>query len=636
MIWGLFVGQDKDRASWEAAARVHAVWLDLEADTRCRCLPDGRSAILTTLRPRSARPVLAEDADPVSPPPARDGSWEVTALDPEPDGVTLTVDVARGELFGKVPVAACEPLYYSIGSRGVLAGNDLRWMGLWAGRDLDDRGIYAQHQFGAVPAPLTLFRAVRRVPNGHTLRLDSLTGDARIVRQFPGEDDASGARPEALSARTLGELESEYWERLQGRLASVPAGALLLFSGGVDSALLAALFRDLARPDVRLVNLSFGPEDAEARFALQMAERLNVRVEQIVCRAAVDLPALLGRLGRDYSFPFGDDSVIPANVLVHRTLAACAHVGHVVEGLGPDQLFGVRGSDPLLHRALRIPRFARRIAGDAYGWFDLAERTSRLGHALSRFRKSAQLDPLYAFSIAVNCLDGIAYHPSARAREEVRETLRVHFDTLAEGWPPETRFAALHQVHSAAGMIGMKFFDPLRRQGVHRHLPFMREDLVRLGLEMRSRKEFDLSVAKSFIKRRLAEAVPPEMVYRRKSGFAAPFREFVRDQSMQALIEDVVLSPANPLREMFDRRFVGRIAERTRHAEVSFHSYHFLWGLMFLSGWLRQLPALPDERELRSTEEVLISGVEADPALPARTRSKANKPETAGTGTSSR
>ncbi len=601
MLWGLFVGSDGARLAWEATARAFADWPGLVARAQRRTLADGRTATLMALhradeghadtRPGTAAVGLAGDV------------WKVTDAGPEPDGVTLALDLRSGELSGSVPVAACEQLYHSFDGRGTAVGNDLRLMGLWAGRELDERGVYAQHQFGAVPPPLTLFHRVRRVPNGHAARLMTRTGEVTLTRRFPWPvDDGDAARKE-LSTRALVHLESEYWKRLRARLAEVPADAVLFFSGGVDSSILAALFRELSRDDVALYNLSFGEHDTEAAFALQIAASLDVRVRRVVTCQPCDLAPFLERLARDYSFPISDDSAIPANVLVHHTLAECIDAGHAVEGLGPDQIFGVRGSDRALRQALRIPRPARSLAGSAYGWFGCAERASKPGHILSRFRKSARLDPRFAFSIAANCLEGIAYHATPQARAEVDGVLGAYIESLADGWPAETRFAVLQQVHTAAGLIGMKLFEPLRRHGVHRHLPFMQEDLVRLGFEMSSRGDFDRSEAKGFIKRELARRVPPAMVYRRKRGFAAPFRGFVREASMQELIRDLVLSPENPARNTFDHRFVSRIAERSRKGEVSAHAYHFLWGLMFLSAWLWRQPAAGDLKHLDPAPE---------------------------------
>ena len=86
------------------------------------------------------------------------------------------------------------------------------------------------------------------------------------------------------------------------------------------------------------------------------------------------------------------------------------------------------------------------------------------------------------------------------------------------------------------------------------------------------------------------------MVYRRKRGFSAPLWDYMRDDYMQAMVREVVLSPANPLRGSFKADFVRRIADKTRKHMVSFHAYHYLWGLIFLSGWWQQLPQRAKDR----------------------------------------
>src|SRR5260221_10249740 len=88
--------------------------------------------------------------------------------------------------------------------------------------------------FGYIPAPLTIYEGVRKLPPGHTLRFD---GEHVLVERYweprlePGEETA-----EDFVEQTKEALSRAVKKRL---VADVPVGAFL--SGGLDSSIVAGL-----------------------------------------------------------------------------------------------------------------------------------------------------------------------------------------------------------------------------------------------------------------------------------------------------------------------------------------------------------------------------------------------------------
>src|SRR6185437_8044672 len=91
-----------------------------------------------------------------------------------------------------------------------------------------------------VPSPRTLWKDVHRLPAGHALVYDLATGRCELQRYIGATSDRfSGTVDDAVE--TYHELLAKAVERQL--LSDVPVGMLL--SGGVDSALVAALARKL-------------------------------------------------------------------------------------------------------------------------------------------------------------------------------------------------------------------------------------------------------------------------------------------------------------------------------------------------------------------------------------------------------
>src|SRR6266576_3102042 len=144
-----------------------------------------------------------------------------------------------------------KPLYYRAADNELAFASELRAL---PRGEIDLEALEAFLAFNSIPAPLTIFREVRKLPPGHLL----LWEDGRLeLRRF--------ARPAPVPAGELrGDDEAELVEELRSRVrdsvrahlvSDVPVGVLL--SGGVDSAFLAALAADESSDALRTFSIGF-------------------------------------------------------------------------------------------------------------------------------------------------------------------------------------------------------------------------------------------------------------------------------------------------------------------------------------------------------------------------------------------
>src|SRR2546426_8505711 len=90
--------------------------------------------------------------------------------------------------------------------------------------DVDERAAYALLRYGAIPAPLTLYTQVQRIPNGHLFRLPP-AGEPECTPMFQLTDlrDRNGGMPQP---------DTRGSDTLDAALARVPGATGLYFSGG--------------------------------------------------------------------------------------------------------------------------------------------------------------------------------------------------------------------------------------------------------------------------------------------------------------------------------------------------------------------------------------------------------------------
>src|SRR5205809_1835036 len=179
-----------------------------------------------------------------------------------------------------------KPLYYRDAGAELAFASELRAL---PRGEIDLDALEAFLAFNSIPAPLTIFREIRKLTAGHLLVWEE---DRARLERF--------ARPAPLEERD--DDEAELAEELRSRLrdsvrahlvSDVPVGVLL--SGGVDSALLAALAAEESGGPLRTFSIGFEErsfdELADARL---VAQRYGTQHRELVLRpdAALLLPAL--------------------------------------------------------------------------------------------------------------------------------------------------------------------------------------------------------------------------------------------------------------------------------------------------------------------------------------------------------
>lgn len=195
---------------------------------------------------------------------------------------------------------------------------------------LDQTALEVYLALGYIPAPLSIFQGVRKLPAGHLLRWKN--GHSRVARWWYPER----ARP--LVSPTPAGRREEARCLIAGavglRLRSDVPLALAL-SGGVDSTVIAAeAARQGAHVDAFTV-IADGDE-TDLPYARQVAQRFGLRHEVLRARAASAAERVLDAAGH-FDEPFADSSALGSLELA-RALAGRYKV--ILNGDGGDEAFG--------------------------------------------------------------------------------------------------------------------------------------------------------------------------------------------------------------------------------------------------------------------------------------------------------
>lgn len=579
-----FRGDGHPYRGFKAVLARHASWLGLQVVEKRFELPDGAAGGFFRLSTSAeeALPVrrsgsrVAATACGVPRAAAPDG-FDPCASGPDTPA-RFELDGSTGELTVDVPLVSPDHVYYTSDGGSLAVGTDLRPLLRWRGRQPGGAGMASLLQYGTIPAPLTPYREIARVPCGHTLRCPA--GEPSVRRTVP--PIADWKRPVAD-----GDVLDETARKLDDVLRDCPEGAVLFFSGGTDSGLLAARLSELDRHDVRLVHYAFG-DDEEGAHAERMARHLEMPFRRIVDDGTA-IPRLFDRIGRDYSFPFNDLSVLPTHGMILAASDELRSAGAALLGVGADDLYEGGLKIHSWSRVLRFPAPLRRLAVGLLGPLRPWLRDDRVHRVWGIGRRSLFSNHEFGPLLMHNDLAGIAYPRDSAAQLAVEDAWATSIDAFSAGLPAEDRLALIYLIHGGMGWEAPKF-DPLRGMGVRSLYPFLDGAMLAHGFSLDWRQKCEGCKDKVLLKRLLARSVPSVMVERPKHGFSPPYREMLARDEIQDRFRAVLLEGPKRFFEGLDEPLLKRLLDRAhRGAPLNRSAANLLWTLFFVHSWLAQV-----------------------------------------------
>ena len=262
-----------------------------------------------------------------------------------------------------------KPLYVYRQGTHVLFGSELKAViaGPHFDATLDETAVDAYLRFLYVPAPLCIFRHVRKLLPAHILRIGSLNAPPSPAEPYWSVEEValggSAHRFDAPDEESVDRLESLLTESVRLRLQSdVPLGALL--SGGIDSSTVVALAQRLSADPLKTYTIGFDVESHnEAPAARAIAQHLGTDHTELMVTGE-DAMNVVPSLPELFDEPLADPSQIPTYLVCQL---ARRDVTVALSGDGGDEVFTgynryIHGA-ALIERLRRLPEPARRAVG---------------------------------------------------------------------------------------------------------------------------------------------------------------------------------------------------------------------------------------------------------------------------------
>ena len=452
-------------------------------------------------------------------------------------------------------------------------------------REIQPEALDYYLSFMAVPAPLTAYKAVRKLEPGHWLRWRN----GKIERQRYWEPDFT--KKIDISEEEAGERTVEILrEAVRVRLMSeVPLGAFL--SGGIDSSAVVALMSQESSERVKTFSIGFDEQDfSELHHARRVAEHVGADHHEFIVRP--DAVEVLPMLVEHYGEPYADSSAVPTYYVAKETRK---HVTVALNGDGGDESFA--GYERYIAMGLtekyrKIPSFLREsVIREAVNLIP-TDPTKR-----SKIKSAQRL-----LAVVAREKSGRYMHWMSTFNDELKAPL--YSDFFREQTRGANALGVLDTWFKRANGIGM--VDALLLTDQMTYLPndlLVKVDIATMAVSLEARSpfldhhviEFAASLpqnlklrrltGKYLLKKVLRKLLPSENLNRRKMGFGVPIGHWFRGK-MQPFLREVVLSDKALRRGLFKPEAVKHLVDSHTRAERDYS--HQLWTLLMLELWFNR------------------------------------------------
>ncbi len=477
-----------------------------------------------------------------------------------------------------------KPVYYAWVNGSFVFASEIKPITLFPGfeaqLDLVALDGYLTYQY--VPAPLTLFKGVRKLRPGHLLIIEpgKLNAQERPFWQFHFEQPGRTRS----DAQWIDLLEETLDAAVRSHLVSdVPLGAFL--SGGVDSSTIVALMARAMNRPVKTFSVGFAGKNAknELSHAQTVAHHLHTDHHALMVTPDMvrDLPALIWHMDE----PLGDPAALPTFFVAK--LAKERGVTVALSGEGADEMFAgytkyrldrylrlYQGLPARLRRTLlsllsRLPHFERHRR--------LLTKTASISTTDERviaWRKVGFPDHYRARLLTRDLQAEVDQHAQDLVRTHLADTghltalqKMLQLDTLS--WLPDDLLMKVDRMSMAAS--------------VEARVPYLDNRVVGLAESMPDRLKLRGRATKYALKAVARKLLPPFIVERPKHGFELPLDEWIRDElgvHFRSLLLDGPV--ANP--HLFDQAYINNIITAHRASKAD-HGAR-IWLLANLALWL--------------------------------------------------
>lgn len=477
-----------------------------------------------------------------------------------------------------------KPLVYTVNNGNLIFASEIKALladpsvARQVNRDaLDD---YLTYQY--VPAPETMFAAIKKLPPAHILVCEN--SQIKIERYWDiSYKDKISLKEEDICQHLLGLLKEATKIRL---ISDVPLGVFL--SGGIDSSAIVAIMSEVSHDPIKTFSIGFEEESFnELQYARRISKIFNTEHHEYIVKP--DALNVLPKLIWHFNEPFADSSCIAT---YHLSRMTREKVTVALSGDGGDESFA--GYERYV--ANKIARIYALIPLGLRKVFDvlisqrLSESTRKKDFIkrLKRFTKvhNESRERRYAswMSIFDNSLKEKLYSSEfmniLAGKDSWGYILEAYGQAAADNFIDASLSVDLRTY--LPGDLLVKADITTMANSLEARSPFLDQEVMEFAASIPAELKLKGWMTKYILKRALRDILPREILSRKKSGFGVPIGSWFKNE-LKTYAYDVLLDERSIKRGYFKKEEIKVILDE--HAEGKVDHGARIWSLLNLELW---------------------------------------------------
>jgi asparagine synthase (glutamine-hydrolysing) len=491
--------------------------------------------------------------------------------------------------------AGIKPVYYTrIGEKFVFASEIKAILASKLIKpELDLEGLNQFLTFLWTVAPHTLFKNIYQLPPAHFLVWKDGEISVKEWWDLDYSQEETGQTEDFWREKTLETLDRATSLEM---IADVPLGAFL--SGGVDSSSIVALMAKHSKQKISTYTTGISAEDLsfdiipdDVEWSRKVAEILPVDYHETLLTP--NLTELLPKLVYHMDAPV-IDMAIPS-FLISEQARATQKV--MLSGMGGDEIFAgyprqmamqIAGMTDFIPSSIRKP-LMHTVDSILYGGVK-GKLTAPLRNAKKFARSAGQNfeDRYLGFGTYFSdAMKTRVYADDVRGEIKQFDAYRYHKNYFEKS----KNFSPLNRLL----YVDFKTFMPALNldttdktsmaANLEVRVPFLNHELVELSAKIPSNLKIKGIKRKYILKRAAESLLPKDIIYRKKAGFSAPVRSWLRT-TLKPMISDLLSEETIKKRGLFDYREIKQIIDANDSGREDYNLQVFQ--LLNLEIWMQQ------------------------------------------------
>ena len=460
-----------------------------------------------------------------------------------------------------------KPLYYFFDGRQLLFSSELRPLRALLQPKIDKGTLLNSQKMRYTPSPLTVFQKISKVEPGQLITFDLNESAILADKKYYVPKTALGSRKGDFKKLTTeyGALFEKAVERQL--MADVDLGILL--SGGVDSALVAAIAQQKSARNIKAFTIGFEGDHSELDeigYAQETANILGLdhHIRKI---GAQDFLKAIDKTAAIVEEPIATTSIIPMYFLSEL---ASEHVKVVLSGQGADEPLG--GYDkykalPYLDKArfFRVLSPLLRLARPGYRNKENLRRFVNAIFEKDKVSAWMEFNAISTFEDIEKMLRPNILYSTANDFQGRQDLIRSVWQHRA---PKSTNIKDIFLYNDVRTMLAddlLMYTDKITMNfGLECRVPILDNDLMAFIESLDSIYKFNTKQGKIIHKAFAKEYLPSSIVDRRKLGFKSPTEKWFKDKTADI---EKVFKENEAFKDFFDLVKVNRLLQRHRAGE---------------------------------------------------------------------